>query len=348
MLQYILIFVAAFFLSLLITPLAKWIALKYNILDRPGLRKIHKNPIPLTGGEAIFIAITIALLIFSRNDPMAWKWLLFGAVFILFGLIDDAVFKLRARYKIWTHILIALCFIFFTGTQFFFFKDGWINYLLTAGFITFMTNSINMLDGMDGLVAGLSFFSAGFFALIALSGGQLGLVMFSLALMGACLGFLRYNFNPASIFLGETGATFLGFILAVLAIKLQIYELWDVALVLGVERLQFISFIIPLIILGIPIFDTYFVFVNRFVHKIKFSQPGKDHSHHRIHLMGFSQKLTVLLLYAIQLVLGAIALTMVRADIQQFFALLAIVVIFFVGFTVFLSRVKVYSSPTTE
>jgi UDP-GlcNAc:undecaprenyl-phosphate GlcNAc-1-phosphate transferase len=169
------------------------------------------------------------------------------------------------------------------------------------------------------------------------------LILLSLALMGAALGFLRYNFNPASIFLGEAGSTFIGFILAVLAIKLNIYGLWDVALSLGIERLQIVSFIVPLIVLGIPIFDTYFVFTNRFLHHVKFSQPGKDHSHHRIHLMGFSQRATVLSLYAIQVVLGSLALAMVQASVQQFFALLMIVAIFFFSFVLFLSRVEVYS-----
>jgi len=196
---------------------------------------------------------------------------------------------------------------------------------------------------MVGLVSGVSFLIAGFFGILALNSQQKDIILLALPLMGATLGFLKYNFNPASIFLGEAGATFLGFVLAVLAIKLNIYGLWDVALSLRLERLQFISFIIPLIILGIPIFDTYFVFISRFLHNIKFSQPGKDHSHHRIHLMGFSQRATVLSLYAIQIILGSIALAMVRADVQQFFSLLAIVAIFFVGFTVFLSRVEAYS-----
>jgi len=200
-----------------------------------------------------------------------------------------------------------------------------------------------MLDGMDGLVSGVTFLSSGFFAILAFNSGQKDLILLALPLMGATLGFLRYNFNPASIFLGEAGSTFLGFVLAVIAIRLNVYSLWKVALSLGLERLQLVSFIVPLIVLGIPIFDTYFVFANRFLHNIKFSQPGKDHSHHRIHLMGFSQRATVLTLYAIQVILGSIALAMIRADTQQFFSLLAIVGVFFVGFTIFLLRVEVYS-----
>lgn len=261
-------------------------------------------------------------------------------------MLDDAGIKMRARYKIWSHLLFAFAFIYFSGIHFTFFRTDWINWVLTACFVTFMTNSMNMLDGMDGLDAGIAFLASLFFTVLAFNSGQTDLMLIAVTVMGATLGFLRYNFNPASIFLGEAGSTFLGFMLAVVAIKLNVYGLWNIALSLGLERLQIISFIVPLIVLGIPIFDTYFVFANRFLHHIKFSQPGKDHSHHRIHLMGFSQRATVLTLYAIQIILGAIALAMIRSDAQQFFALLAIVVVFFVGFTIFLSRVRVYSERT--
>lgn len=290
----------------------------------------------------MFISFSLALIL-TGAVSREWLWvLLAGVIFIAFGLIDDCGLAIRARYKIWVRFMLACAFIYFSGIYLHFFHHAWINYLLTAGFITFMMNSMNMLDGMDGLVSGVAFLAAVCFAILAANSGQGDIIIFSVALMGATLGFLRYNYNPASIFLGEAGSTLLGFLLAVFAIKLSIYGLWNVALSMGIERLQFISFIVPLIILGIPIFDTYFVFTNRFLHHIKFSQAGKDHSHHRIHLMGFSQKATVLTLYAIQIVLGSIALAMVRADVQQFFALLLIVAVFFVVFTTFLLRVKVY------
>ena len=312
------------------------------MLDRPDPRKIHKVPIPLMGGVAVFLTFALTSAVFLYYQEYNFWMIFFGLIFILFGLIDDKGVKIRARYKIWSHLLFSVLFILTTGIQIQFFRLEWLNLIITAGFITFMTNSMNMLDGMDGLVSGISALASGFFFLLALNSGQNDLAMLSLIVMGACIGFLRYNFNPASIFLGEAGSTFLGYIMALLAIKLNAMGLWDVALTLHITRLQIVSFIIPLIILGIPIFDTYFVFINRFLHQIKFSQPGKDHSHHRIHLMGFSQKATVLTLYAIQVILGSIALAMIRADVQQFFALLAIVAVFFVGFTLFLSRYEPY------
>ena len=330
-------------LSLFLTPLAKWLAIRYGILDKPNYRKIHEKPIPLTGGLALFAAFAVALLAFGGLHRETVGLTFISLFFVIFGTLDDAGIKVRARYKIAAHLIFAAGLVFLAGVHLTFFSTNWINWALTIGFIAFMTNSMNMLDGMDGLVSGVAFLSAAVFAMLAFNGGQADLILLSLALMGAALGFLRYNFNPASIFLGEAGSTFIGFILAVLAIKLNIYGLWDVALSLGIERLQIVSFIVPLIVLGIPIFDTYFVFTNRFLHHVKFSQPGKDHSHHRIHLMGFSQRATVLSLYAIQVVLGSLALAMVQASVQQFFALLMIVAIFFFSFVLFLSRVEVYS-----
>lgn len=343
MLKCLLVFLISVVLSLLITPFSKWLAFKLVFLDNPGARKIHNMPIPLMGGPVIFISLVLALMFFQNFSKEIISIYAFGLVYIIFGLLDDKGIKIRARNKIFSHLLFSLAFVYFSGLHLAFFRFEWINILITAGFITFMTNSMNMLDGMDGLVSGISFIASAFFAILAFNSGQKDIMMICFALMGATLGFLKYNFNPASIFLGEAGSTFLGFILAVISIKLNILTLWNVALSLGVERLQIISFVVPLIILGIPIFDTYFVFTNRFLNKIKFSKPGKDHSHHRIHLMGFSQKATVLTLYAIQVVLGSIALAMIRSDLQQFFALILIVGVFFVCFTIFLTRVKVYS-----
>ncbi|MFA5034926.1 MAG: MraY family glycosyltransferase [Candidatus Margulisiibacteriota bacterium] len=346
MIPNLMVFIIALIGALVFTPLAKWLSFKTGILDKPGFRKIHDHPIPRMGGEAILLSIGLALLFYFPNQRELWSIIIFGFLFVCFGLIDDADIKMRARNKILSHLLFAFLFIYFSGVTLTFFPIDFFNWLITACFITFMTNSMNMLDGMDGLVAGISCLSAGFFAILALNSGQQDLLMLSIAVMGGAIGFLRYNFNPASIFLGEAGSTLLGFLMALLAIKLNIFTLWNVALSLGIERLQIISFIVPLIVLGIPIFDTYFVFSNRFLHRIKFSQPGKDHSHHRIHLMGFSQKATVLTLYAVQIVLGSISLAMIRADLQQFFSLLLIVAVFFVSFTFLLLRVKVYEHPS--
>ena len=344
MASYILIFIIAFVLSLLLTPLVKYLSYKINILDRPDQRKIHAKPIPLMGGIVVFISFTLAFLFSGIGLRETLGIAGFGLVFVIFGLLDDAGIKIRARYKIWSHLFFSFLFVCLVGISLDLFKFDLVNWVLAACFITFMTNSMNMLDGMDGLVSGVAFLASLFFFVLALNNNLPGLALISLALSGASLGFLRYNFNPASIFLGEAGSTFIGFLLAVFSLKLEIFKLWNIALLLSIPRLQFISFIVPLIILGIPIFDTFFVFANRFFHHIKMSTPGKDHSHHRIHLMGLSQRTTVLALYAVQIILGAIALAMVNSDFQQFLSLLLIVGVIALSAWVFLMRVEVYPS----
>lgn len=337
-----------FIISIAITPIIKFFSRKLHILDYPGTRKIHQDPIPLLGGVAVFLAFAISLLFFRYLSKEIIGILLAGLIFISFGLLDDAGIKMRARYKIWTHLMFSLIFIYISGIRFTFFDQQWINILLTIGFIAFMTNSVNMLDGMDGLVSGISFFCACFFAILAYNSGQKDVIILSLALMGACLGFLKYNFNPASIFLGEAGSTFIGFMLAILAIRLNVLNLWNTNMLHSISEFKILSFIIPVIVLGVPIFDTYFVFINRFLNRIKFSQPGRDHSHHRILLMGFSQKITVLTLYAIQLILGSIAIAMIKADVQHLSSLLFVVFILVFGFTAFLLQSDVYSSVNSK
>jgi UDP-GlcNAc:undecaprenyl-phosphate GlcNAc-1-phosphate transferase len=344
MIKYFLIFGTALVLSLLLTPLAKLLSYRFNVLDRPGHRKIHAKPIPLMGGLAIFVPFMIALWFSGMASSELLGISLIGLLFVIFGFLDDAGIKVRARYKIWSHLAFSLVFVFLTGISFNLFKIDIINWVLAASFITFMTNSMNMLDGMDGLVAGVAFLAALFFFLLALNNNLPDLALLSLALAGATLGFLKYNFNPASIFLGEAGSTLIGFLLAVISLKLKIFKLWNIALILNIPRLQFISFMVPLIILGIPIFDTFFVFINRFVHRIKMSTPGKDHSHHRIHLMGLSQRATVLAIYAVQIILGAIALAMVNSDFQQFLSLLLIVAVLAVFTWTLLLKVEAYPS----
>jgi len=342
MLRFIPAFLSSFVLALILTPLAKYLSHRFKVLDHPGHRKIHAKPVPLMGGVAIFLSFAAASGFLGLEMRELAGLLVVGLLFVLFGLLDDAGIKVRARNKIWSHLLFSGIFILVTGISFELFKFDPVNFVLAACFITFMTNSMNMLDGMDGLVAGISFFASLFLFVLALNSNLSGLALMSLAVAGATLGFLRYNFNPASIFLGESGSTFLGYLLAVMSLKLRIFELWDVALVLNLPRLQFVSFVVPLIILGIPIFDTFFVFTNRFLHHIKMSTPGTDHSHHRIHLMGLSQRLTVLILYAVQVILGLIALAMVNSTFQQFVSLAMIVAVMAAVFWVFLLRVQVY------
>jgi len=344
MLNYFWLFALGIIFSVTLTPLVKIVAYRFNVLDNPDHRKIHDNPIPLLGGIVIFLSVMLTLLFAGLVPREVLVIFLVSLIFVAFGLLDDAGIKIRARYKIWSHLAFSFLFVYLSGVYLDFFRIDLINWVLTACFITFMTNSFNMLDGMDGLVTGITCIAAGFFFLFGITTNQVAVSMISIVICGACLGFLRYNFNPATIFLGEAGSTLLGFLMAFLAIKLYVPALWTIALNLKIANLSLVGFIIPLVLLGIPIFDTYFVFVNRFFHHVEFSTPGKDHSHHRIHLMGLSHKNTVLILYMVQIVLGLIAYGMVNSTIHQFFAMLGLLVILTIFATVFLTQVKVYDT----
>jgi UDP-GlcNAc:undecaprenyl-phosphate GlcNAc-1-phosphate transferase len=341
--KYIFIFLLSLILSIVLTPLAKRLSFKFKVLDQPGRRKIHTKPIPLLGGPVIFLSFAIAFSFSGFEVSELSGILTIGLTIVIFGLLDDTIVNVLARYKIWAHLLFSFIFISLTGISFGLFQPDFVNWVVTACFITFMTNSMNMLDGMDGLVSGVCFIASVFFFILAFNNNQPAVALIAIAIAGTTLGFLKYNFNPASVFLGEAGSTFLGFLMAVISVKLEVIKLWDIALILNVPRLQIVSFVVPLVILGIPIFDTFFVFLNRFFHHVKFSTPGKDHSHHRIHLMGLSQKITVLIVYSVQVVLGSIALTMASSNFQQFLSLLLIVFVLAAFAWVFLTRVEVYA-----
>ena len=340
----LLIFLISFSISLLLVPLAKLFAHKLDILDKPDHRKIHKHPIPIIGGLPILIAFLTALFLFREKisglSPVAICFIFV----VFFGLVDDFGIKVKARYKILFHLLLSTVFIFFSGMFIELTGLGFVDRVFTICFITFMANSFNMLDGMDGLVSGVGSIAIIFFSILFVTNPSQGMTLFllSMAILGAILGFLKYNFNPATIFLGESGSTLIGYCMAFLSI--YAFHIIQLDASLNIYFLSnFAKVLIPLVILGIPIFDTYFVFINRFLNKIKFSQPGKDHSHHRISLMGFSQKETVLTLYFVQIILGSIAILLSRADIYQFFIIFTVLSMFVFWFVSFLLRVKVYT-----
>ena len=190
----------------------------FSIFGKPGARKIHDKPIPLLGGVAMFLAFALTSAVFLYHQEYNFWMIFWGLVFVLFGLIDNKGTKVLARYKLWSQLLFAGLFVVTAKTSLHFVHFEWINFLLTAGFITFMTNSLNMLDGMDGLVGGISAMVSFFFFILAFNNGQAGLAVLSLIIIGTCLGFLFYNMYRAKISLGKSGTSFLGYILAVMVI----------------------------------------------------------------------------------------------------------------------------------
>jgi len=280
-------------LSLVITPLVIYFAKRFNITDKPNARKVHVKPVPILGGLAIFISFIITSFIINPSHNVHSALLLGSAVIILIGIIDD-VYQLSPKAKLLGQIVAAAIVIFFGDVSVHYINlplGGVLEFGIFSIPITFIwiigvTNAINLIDGLDGLSAGVSAI-----ALIAISGMAFIMQDFyvfaiALILVGSILGFLPYNFHPAKIFMGDTGALFLGYMIGVLSL-------------LGFKNVTFISFIVPIFILGVPISDTLFAIIRRLVNRQPISAPDKSHLHHCLLNLGFTHRQTVILIYSI-------------------------------------------------
>lgn len=308
-------FLLALLLSLLLTPVARWVGIRLGALDVPDARKVHVTPVPRLGGAAIFLAVgvTVGMLVVVDTGvsramvvDRALVHLVVGAVLcFLTGLIDD--FKpLGARVKLAAQILAAS--VAFAGGNWiameFFEPLGWaggvLSYGLTVFWFLLFVNAVNLIDGLDGLSGGVCFFASMVMMVITLMAGQYVIAMLFAVLGGAILGFLRYNFNPASIFLGDGGSYFLGYSIAGLSIMGNVKEQTGVAV------------LIPLIAMGVPLFDTLLATVRRFLRGRAIFAPDRRHLHHRLIEMGLTTQRAVLLIYAVSIALCIGALAMVH------------------------------------
>ena len=293
----LLIFVTALVFAIGGTPVMRAIATRIGIVAQPSARKIHTNPIPLLGGVAIYIAFIVALVLFADRSYIAQTiGILFGATFVSFlGIWDDRV-GLRVRYKLAGQICAALILIV-TGVTVDLFHNPFVDWTITLVWIVGITNAMNLLDNMDGLSGGITAIAAAFFVLLSALNGQYLVGSLSAALLGASIGFLLYNFNPASIFMGDT-VCFVGFVLAALGIKLRfpghpIYYTW----------------FIPILVLGLPIFDTTLVFMSRLRRRLNpLTTPGTDHISHRLVERGMTKREAVMMLYLVAGALGVLAM----------------------------------------
>ncbi|PKR86299.1 glycosyltransferase family 4 protein [Heyndrickxia camelliae] len=299
---YITMFIC-FISSLIITPFVKRLALKYGITDLPNKRKVHQKAMPLMGGLAIFISFIIGFLILwpTDNKVSVLSILLGGLIIIITGILDDK-YELSPKLKL-AGQLVAAIVVFLGGIEIDFInlpfggqlEFGFFTIPFTIIWIVGVTNAINLIDGLDGLAAGVSSI-----ALITISGMAVLMGNFFAATLGAILlastlGFLIYNFHPAKIFMGDTGALFLGYMISVLSL-------------LGFKNITFISLVIPVIILGVPLSDTFFAMVRRFANKQYLFGPDKSHLHHCLLRLGFSHRQTVLIIYAIAAMFGLAAI----------------------------------------
>jgi UDP-GlcNAc:undecaprenyl-phosphate GlcNAc-1-phosphate transferase len=281
-----------------------------GVIDQPNARKVHTHPMPRLGGAAILLAFMLALVLFE--NPFNFQQLasiLIGASFVSFLGIWDDRWGLRPILKLIGQVLGALILVLTgVGTELF---HPWsaLDVALTVFWVVGITNSFNLLDNMDGLSGGVGAVAAAFFTLLAAMSRppQVLVAALSAAMFGVCLGFLIYNFNPATIFMGDAGAMFIGYTLAAVGIKLRF---------LG--NVTFVTWMIPVMVLGVPIFDTALVFISRLRRGLNpLTTPGKDHTSHRLVAMGYTQREAVLILYLIGGVLGVVAMFITQANVLE-------------------------------
>jgi len=327
-------FIVSFAFSFAATPLVKRLAYRIGALDIPkDNRRMHKRPIPRVGGLAIVFGFLVAVFAFSMDYNKQMVATLAGAaVIVVMGVIDDCK-DLDAKLKFSIQIAAALIVILFGDIRINVFTNpnflsnspyvvlpSWLSIILSVIWIVFITNAVNFIDGLDGLAAGVSAIMSVSLVFISIRVGEYSIALFGIALMGACFGFLPFNFNPAKIFMGDTGSTFLGFMLATLSIQ-GVFKSYAV-----------ISFAVPLLILGLPLFDASFAMIRRVLTGKSPMMADRGHLHHRLIDMGFSQKQTVFILYAISGVLGITAVLLAESgSLRALILLMCVLILLLVG-----------------
>lgn len=310
-------FTLAFVVTLILVPLVKRLAALCGALDKPNARKVHTVPMPLWGGLGVFGGVVTAILVMIGLSPgvrealtprvadQLWGMLSGGALMVIVGMIDDR-FGMPAKVKLLCQILIGALLMYygirieyitvpFVGVVF---LSPWQCAAVTLFWIAGITNALNLLDGLDGLLAGVSLTTALVFLVVAAAKGQIIVALVMACLAGGALGFLRYNFNPAQIFMGDTGSLFFGLMFAG----------WSVVGLL--KSTATFAFFIPIFLMAVPIFDTALAIVRRFLAHRPIFQPDKEHLHHRLLRLGFNQRQVVLLIYGINTFFGLLGLAL--------------------------------------
>ena len=319
--MFYLTLIVCFFISVIATPLIKKLAFLIGATDRPNQRKVHQSIMPRLGGLAIYISFMAGIILIRPENQYSFAILLGCFIIIVTGICDD-LFELPAKYKMLGQLAAACSVVFLGNLQVVFInlpfggqlQFGLLSIPFTILWIVGITNAINLIDGLDGLAAGVSSIALITISGIALIQGNLFVVAVGLIVLASTLGFLLYNFHPASIFMGDTGALFLGFIISVLSL-------------LGFKNVTFISFVIPVIILGVPISDTLFAIIRRIINKQPLSAPDKSHLHHCMLRMGYSHRQTVLIIYAMAAFFGLVAIIYSQARIGGALFLITVVIL---------------------
>jgi UDP-GlcNAc:undecaprenyl-phosphate GlcNAc-1-phosphate transferase len=316
-------------LSAAATPIVKRIALKLDVIDLPkGKRKIHKKPIPLLGGLAIYFSFILVMLLKNGMLTTHETGIMIGATIIVIGGVIDDTIELRPRYKLIFQISAAVVLIIF-GVEISsvtnpltngdgYWNVGWMTVPLTILWVIGITNALNLIDGLDGLAAGVALISSITIFIIAILNNRADAAVLTAILSGAILGFLPYNFNPAKIFMGDTGAQLLGFLLAAISIEGTIKSAAAFAIA------------VPILALGIPIYDTLFAVIRRKINGKPIMQADRGHLHHRLMDMGLTQRQAVLIMYLISAMLGSIAIIAMQISNQRAYFILALVMVLLV------------------
>lgn len=317
--SFILSFIISYFLSLVLGRVKLNFKKEYSINER----KIHRKPISHLGGVAIYLGSIVPLFLFLKINLVVSGLLLGGLIIFALGLMDDSLevspyFKLTlqslaALVAIWCNVKIWVLSLPFLGPY-----SGYINYLVTFFWLIGVTNAFSLIDGLDGLAAGVTIISAVTLAYVAAIHHQGGPIIIAMSLTGASLGFLRFNFHPAKIFMGDAGSLYLGFMLASLAI------------LIGAKKVTFFTLIIPVVALGVPIVDTLLAIFRRFRRGQPIFAADREHLHHRLLSLGISQRRAVLIIYAICLILSLTSIAL--AELKP---LTGVIILFFLSYGLF-------------
>ena len=318
----VMVFTAALF------PIVKWISYHVGALDYPNARKVHKKPMPVMGGLMIYLGFLFGYMLFAPQNTQMLAILIASFIVIITGILD-VIKPLRAKEKL-VGQLVAACIITFYGKILlndisafgFYFNFGWLSYPLTILFILALMNCISLIDGLDGLAAGIStifFITIGALAFILHNIGSLEITI-AFIMIGACLGFLIFNFNPAKIFMGEIGSMFLGFMISVVCL-------------LGFKAVTLTSLVVPMLILAIPILDTLFAILRRIIHHKHIYEADKQHLHHQLLNKKFSQRTTVLIIYGVSALFSLASIFYVLKD-RKYGIIIYIVLVLLIAWVV--------------
>ena len=305
---FMMVFITFLFVVLFM-PVVKKIAVHIGAMDIPGERRVHKVPIPRLGGLGIYIGFLVGYMLFGWESVQMNAILIGSFIIVITGIIDD-IKPIPARYKLVGQIIAAAVIPFYSGIVL---KDisafglyinfDWFSPIVTIIFIVAIMNCINLIDGLDGLAGGISaiyFLMIGIIAIVLNNSSGLDVIL-TCIMFGATLGFLVYNFNPASIFMGDSGSLFLGYIIAVISL-------------LGYKNVTFTSLIVPIFLLAIPILDTLFAIIRRTLKHESIAVADKSHLHHQLLKLNFSVKKSVLIIYMVDILFAIASIIYVIGD----------------------------------